>query len=404
MKIRTNLDLLVLGGGIAGLWTAEAARQAGYRVVLLESQALGAGQTLQSQGIIHAGLKYALLGQVNETAQLIAAVAKDWDAAMRGEGAVDLRGAKIAAPAQYMLVPGGLLSTIAGAIGHAALGETIQNLKPDAWPKGLSTLGFKGNVIAMHEPGLEIHSVLHALVAQLSDVCYVYDPAVAKISARADGGLESITVGDVALCPQQVVAVAAHGNEWLAQQLNFKAAAQHRPLKMVLLKGDLPHAYWHGVGGSFRPAFTISTHRTSAGKTFGSADKTSGSAGEAVWYIGGAVAENVDQDDKTQFDDTATALQKYLPKLDLKNAAWASLPVTRVEGYDPRGWLPDRPSYQQHANVTLGWVNKLTLAPLMAREILEKLAPPSGSVVEKLPLPPAQIANNPWDNAIWQQR
>jgi len=389
--MRVNLDLLILGGGIAGLWTAAAARRAGYRVVLLESCALGAGQTLQSQGIIHAGLKYALLGQVNETAQLIAAVAKDWEAAMAGEGLVNLRNAKIAAPAQHMLVPGGLLGTLAGAMGHAALGETIQNLKPNNWPPGLAALGFKGNVISMSEPGIDIRSVLYALTEQLENICYHYHPERAQIILRPDGGFESIKIGETEIAPTQVVSVAAQGNEWLAEQMNFKAAAQHRPLKMVLLKGDLPHAYWHGVGGSFRPAFTISTHKTSAGNN--------------VWYIGGAVAEaGVKQDDQTLFRETAAALQKYLPKLDMKNMQWSSLPVVRVEGHDPRGWLPDRPSYQQHANLMLGWVNKLTLAPLIAKEILAKLPPPLGSTMEILPLPLAQVAENPWDNVIWQQR
>lgn len=392
MKIRMNLDVLILGGGIAGLWTAAILRSAGYRVALLESNALGAGQTLQSQGIIHAGLKYALLGQVNETAQLISTVAKDWTAAMAGEGAVDLRQAKIAATAQHMLVPSGLMGALAGALGHAALGETIQNLKPNAWPAGLADLGFKGNVIAMHEPGVDTQSVLSALLEQLENTCYAYDPSTARISLRVDGGFESIALDQTEIFPAHVISVAGYGNEWLAEQMNFKATAQHRPLKMVLLKGDLPHAYWHGVGGSFRPAFTISTHKTSVGET--------------VWYIGGAVAEaGLEQDDQTLFRETAAALQKYLPNLDLKNMQWTALPVMRVEGYDPRGWLPDRPSYQQHHNVTLGWVNKLTLAPLMARELLAKLLPPGGEgEAARLPLPSAQIAAYPWDEVIWQQQ
>ncbi|HRJ12593.1 MAG TPA: FAD-dependent oxidoreductase, partial [Alphaproteobacteria bacterium] len=72
MKNIIDLDALILGGGIAGLWLARRLQLAGYRVVLLENQKLGGGQTLASQGIIHGGLKYALLGQVNETARRIA--------------------------------------------------------------------------------------------------------------------------------------------------------------------------------------------------------------------------------------------------------------------------------------------------------------------------------------------
>jgi glycerol-3-phosphate dehydrogenase len=55
-----QVDVAILGGGIAGLWLLARLRQAGYSTLLLESQALGAGQTIASQGIIHGGLKYAI--------------------------------------------------------------------------------------------------------------------------------------------------------------------------------------------------------------------------------------------------------------------------------------------------------------------------------------------------------
>src|SRR6266542_2225602 len=57
-----QLDVLVFGGGAAGLWCLDRIRRAGYHAILLESKALGAGQTIQAQGIIHGGGKYALRG------------------------------------------------------------------------------------------------------------------------------------------------------------------------------------------------------------------------------------------------------------------------------------------------------------------------------------------------------
>ena len=55
-----RLDVLVFGGGAAGLWCLDRLRRAGYHAILLESKAIGSGQTIQSQGIIHGGGKYAL--------------------------------------------------------------------------------------------------------------------------------------------------------------------------------------------------------------------------------------------------------------------------------------------------------------------------------------------------------
>ncbi len=55
-------DIVILGGGIAGLWLLHRLRAAGYAAVLLEKSTLGDGQTIVSQGMIHGGMKYALAG------------------------------------------------------------------------------------------------------------------------------------------------------------------------------------------------------------------------------------------------------------------------------------------------------------------------------------------------------
>ena len=59
-----HADVVIVGGGIAGLWILSALRAEGYQTILLEKDALGAGQTLASQGIIHGGTKYALTGKL----------------------------------------------------------------------------------------------------------------------------------------------------------------------------------------------------------------------------------------------------------------------------------------------------------------------------------------------------
>ena len=55
-----STDILIVGGGIAGLWLNARLRRAGYATVLVESASLGGGQSVKSQGIIHGGAKYAL--------------------------------------------------------------------------------------------------------------------------------------------------------------------------------------------------------------------------------------------------------------------------------------------------------------------------------------------------------
>jgi len=386
LKNIIDLDALILGGGIAGLWLARRLQLAGYRVVLLENQKLGGGQTLASQGIIHGGLKYALLGQVNETARRIAEVSREWIAAIEGRGTIDLRGTKIFTKAQHMLMPGGLLGNLAGAMGHAVFGDIIQILEKDEWPAAVKDLGFSGQVIDMSEPGIDVRSALEILAAQLKGVCYHYDAD--DLNFHDD----EVHVGDVQFRARKIISVAAEGNDWLANKLGIKALSQRRPLKQVLIKGDLPHAFLHGAAINPKPAFTITTHYTKTGET--------------VWYIGGGVAEDgVKQDDAQLFKNTAHILQKYLPNLNLENKQWASLSIDRVEGLDAAGHLPERPSYQYHKNVTLAWVNKLTFAPLLADELLAQMhSDKIGGDLPELSLPPAEISETPWDKITWQTR
>ena len=55
---RTEYDLVVLGGGIAGLGVAWEATLRGLKVLLLERDRFGAATSANSLRIIHGGLRY----------------------------------------------------------------------------------------------------------------------------------------------------------------------------------------------------------------------------------------------------------------------------------------------------------------------------------------------------------
>ena len=63
-----SADVVIIGGGVAGLWTLDQLVREGHRAVLLESSRLGEGQTVAAQGIIHGGLKYSLSGKTSRRA------------------------------------------------------------------------------------------------------------------------------------------------------------------------------------------------------------------------------------------------------------------------------------------------------------------------------------------------
>src|SRR5690606_38644635 len=95
-------DVVVIGGGLAGLWLNYLLRHAGYSTILLEKDSLGGGQTIRSQGIIHGGNKYALHVALTSAANAIADMPARWRACLAGEGEIDLCSARILSEHHYM--------------------------------------------------------------------------------------------------------------------------------------------------------------------------------------------------------------------------------------------------------------------------------------------------------------
>ena len=78
MKLTYSTNIVILGGGIAGLWLLNRMKAEGYEPILFETESLGGRQTLASQGIIHGGLKYALKGTLGKETQNIASMPNRW--------------------------------------------------------------------------------------------------------------------------------------------------------------------------------------------------------------------------------------------------------------------------------------------------------------------------------------
>ena len=58
-----DYDMVVIGGGIQGAGVAQAGAAAGYRVLLLEKQAIASATSSRSSKLIHGGLRYLESGQ-----------------------------------------------------------------------------------------------------------------------------------------------------------------------------------------------------------------------------------------------------------------------------------------------------------------------------------------------------
>lgn len=388
-----RVDVAILGGGIAGLWLLARLRQAGYSALLLECQALGAGQTVASQGIIHGGLKYALDLQLGSASDALAGMPRRWRACLAGNGEIDLREATLAAERHLFWSRRTLTSRVAGFFGSKLLRGRTEPLDQADWPAVLRDPAHVGAVYALDEIVLDVPRLLQALSTP-------HRGWIKKIGGeprvtRRDGGV-AIDILDAGGQGRHIeagylVATAGRGNEGLLAQLGEpQSAAQRRPLQMVMI-APAPGPLWaHCFDTSDKPRVTITTHRRKDGVP--------------VWYVGGQLAETGARQSPPELIAAARAeFAQLLPALDLSGSRFATCAVDRAEGATETGAKPDGPVLRRASRAYSAWPTKLALAPQLADLVLADLPQP------QIAFDPASIADwaapafaePPWERASW---
>lgn len=379
-----KIDIAIFGAGIAGLWAFHRFKRMGYDVLLLERNTIGGGQTIASQGIIHSGLKYAFAGKINKLAESISAMPDLWRAALLGKGDVDLSAARYNSESQYLLIPKGFMGGLVTLVTKQVLGNNVHEVARGDWPQEIKDSGFKGTVVFMDEPVLDIASVISALAEPYKDSIRNIDSDDSPADFLAQHNIDA----------KHIICTAAGSNEvWAkAAEHDTKLATQHRPLLMGMLKPAPYPLYAHLVGSSDKPVATITSHKAEDGQW--------------VWYLGGGVAERAkDADAQEVIDAARKGFAKYLPNVDLSDVEWATLPIDRVEGKSEiDGWMPDTPTIHSIGNVHYCWPTKLTFAPLLADRLLEKLdIEPSNNSTDFSFLPEVDYTEAPWDIVSWKK-
>lgn len=351
--------MLIYGGGVAGLWTLARLRAAGYRCVLVERAALGAGQTIASQGIIHGGIKYALTGTASSASRAIAEMPGIWRACLRGEGGEgmpDLRGVRVLSERQWLWTAGDVAARFAGAAASRVIRTEVRRVEASerpAWlagaPRGLGGV----DVYTVEEPVLDPASVVREL-ARAAEACIVRAEDGDGL-ARIDARIRVLTAGA--------------GNEALLRAMGVdvesgagrSARMQRRPLHMVMVRGTgLPMIYGHCVGVSTTPRVTVTSQKDGEGRT--------------VLYVGGAIAEEgVGRSRDEQIAAARSELRAALPWLEWgewEGVEFATLRIDRAEGLTADGSRPDEPVIAELGSVIVAWPTKLAFAPLVAERIL----------------------------------
>ncbi|NNE91778.1 MAG: FAD-dependent oxidoreductase, partial [Verrucomicrobiales bacterium] len=131
-----DLDVAVIGGGVAALWTANALQDAGFggRFALFSNSPLGAGQSLAAQGVIHGGLKYALGGKLNDASEELAAMPDRW--------ANDLPGVRVLSQCQYLWSLPSVLSKVVSFLGSKSVRGRAEKIARENFPVVFDSDGY----------------------------------------------------------------------------------------------------------------------------------------------------------------------------------------------------------------------------------------------------------------------
>lgn len=371
----TELDVLIIGGGIAGLWTLDDLTRRGYAAGLVERDALGAGQTIWSQGIIHGGLKYTLTGLMNPSAEAIREMPGVWRECLAGRVQPDLGKASIRSRCCYLWRTDSIASRL-GMIG-ARVGLRVKpvGLADDERPSVLRNC--PGDVARLDEQAIDPGSVLAVLSRR--NAGRIVRGEVVEVRRRDGSSAHEVRIkaarGERRVLARSIVLTAGNGIAALRALMRLEPGkVQVRPLRMAMLRGPaagvgaLPELFGHCVDGS-RTRVTV----TSA----------IDAAGHRVWQIGGEVAEaGVKMTDVREFLAHARSeVEAAIPGLDRSRCSWSLYDAPRAEAATASGRRPDDAVVLVEGAIITAWPTKLALAPRVATLV--------GEAIERLGIEPS---------------
>ncbi|HSC83366.1 MAG TPA: FAD-dependent oxidoreductase [Pseudomonas sp.] len=390
MSQALSTDVLIIGGGIAGLWLNARLRRQGFATLLVESASLGGGQSLKSQGIIHGGAKYALHGALTGASEAIADMPRRWREAQAGAGELDLSGVRLLSDAHYLWSPGSLAGNLTSFFASKAVRGRVDQVKGEQLPPALQHPKFKGKVYRLAELVFDVPSLIERLAELAGDSLL----AGHDIAPLHDGDeLVGLRVDGREIRAQRIVLSAGQGNAALLSAFGLTQPAQQlRPLHMVLVKGpSLKPLYAHCLGGGPKPRVTVTSHPAADGQW--------------VWYLGGDIAEaaGVARDEAAQIQAAQKELGELLPWVDLSSAKWATLRVDRAEPAQSGLVRPDNAFLAEQGKLLVGWPTKLALSPDFSDRVLTALQrdgvqPGNHPALPELPRPP--LARPVWEELL----
>ncbi|MFK5985137.1 MAG: FAD-dependent oxidoreductase [Pseudomonadota bacterium] len=367
------VDIAIIGGGIAGLWTLARIRQLGYQAILLEADKLGCEQSCASQGIIHGGTKYALTGKLTHSSQSIQQMPERWKKCLQGVGEVDLSNSKKLSDFQYLWSNKSLAARLTGFFASKVMSSRMSHLSNKDFMPPFDSANFNGELYQLDEPVLDSQSVIENLRVQfqkfiiqfkVDNLSFIENTDTKNSASKNSDMLISNNNNLLLISAKNIILTAGSANEKLLAllQLNHRKM-QRRPLLMPMLKAKksiLPQIYAHCLGSSALPKMTITSHLLD---------------NEIVWYLGGDIAEKgIHRTIIEQVKCAKEELQSLMPWMDFSSCQWSALAIDRAEPQMPDASRPSDPAVYRDNNIISAWPVKLAMVPLMVDKIIAELA------------------------------
>jgi glycine/D-amino acid oxidase-like deaminating enzyme len=364
-----ELDVLIIGGGVQGLWLLNDLVKAGYSVLLLEKRELGGEQTCHSHVYIHQGHLYdeqrreedliRRLGDVN-------ALWNNWFAEnppRRGvtpsyfgyQSEADAQQKRnfwssLGLASERVDVPPSL---VGGAI--RVVDRSPENCLDGNWLVESLTRGLKhliSRISSVERISVRGHQLTEVEVVMPRGERLVFRPRAMVLTAGA--GNQALLQCAARQCRPLVERVAG------AQQI--------RKSFMLVVKGKRPHlepltGVFPRLGGLFIASRDLGT--------------------ETVWLISdnrsgslAAVEDWLEFDPRWWLQHVFVALRKLAPKyfLNPEYYEWGVYEAPKAEG-KARGSIPHEERIEQFdlANLWVIWPTKLTLAPMASLKVKEQI-------------------------------
>ncbi len=375
--------VLVVGGGVCGLWTLFELLERGHDAWLVEAAGLGAGQTLASQGILHAGVKYRLPGNTADSSHAVAQVQPVWERALAGEGGPDLSGVRTLSPVAHLWSLPTMGARMAAEVASRVMRSGTKRLGAGERPGVLADAPSGVSVFESPERVVDPAGVVERLRAACRG--RARQGRVASLR-RMESGFVAVLDSGAEVAAGRVVLAAGEGNERLIASLGEDPTrfAQRRPLHQVVVH-DAPGAlFGHCLQASDKPVLTVTTGEVN---------------GRRTWYLGGDLAETgPGRSAEEQITAAQAAVKRALGWVDVSGCAWSSFTIDRAEGRTQDGKRPDGPVVTEIASGAIAvWPTKLVLAPVAAARVAAALGDGSGAGGDGLgELPEARTGEPVW--------